>query len=289
MEPNFYDLRYFLEVAQTKNLSRAAERIGITQPTLTQACKRLEAAAGAQLLIRSKKGVELTAAGHRLRTQFQLLIDQWEGIRRIAKSTTSEVTGVVRLGCHVSVALYSVAHFLPALFKKHQNLEVVLEHDLSRHIVDRVIHYKLEMGVVVNPTPHPDLVIHKLTSDTVTVWESSDSALAANASSTLIYDPNLLQVQDILTKLRKQKTNAADEVPLRTIQTTSLELATQLAVAGTGRAILPSRVVGEHAKNKLKVIKGLPTFSDQISLVYRHENKSLKNIEAFVQEIKKVF
>lgn len=287
MDPNFYDLRYFLEVAQTQNLSRAAERLGITQPTLTQSCRRLEDAIGTQLLIRSKKGVELTVAGQRLRSSVQLLTENWAQIRKIARATTDEVTGVLRLGCHVSVALYSLAHFLPQIFKKHKDIEVQIEHDLSRKIVDRVIHFHLDIGIVVNPTPHPDLVIIKLADDIVTLWEKRDPDPHTN--DVLIYDPNLLQSNEILAKLKRNKKSPLQSQNLRQIQTTSLELATQLAAAGVGRAILPTRVANEHAKSKLRAVKDAPTFSDEICLVYRQENKSLKMIEAFSTEIKKVF
>ena len=60
------DLTYFIEVAHTKNLSRAAERLGITQPSLTLAIQRIEHSLGTDVLIRSKKGVVLTKAGRSL-------------------------------------------------------------------------------------------------------------------------------------------------------------------------------------------------------------------------------
>ena len=49
MLPNFSDLTYFLEVANTTNISRAAERLGITQPSLSAAMKRLEDSVKAQI------------------------------------------------------------------------------------------------------------------------------------------------------------------------------------------------------------------------------------------------
>jgi DNA-binding transcriptional LysR family regulator len=55
-----YDLKYLIEVANTKNISRAAERIGIAQPSLSLAIKRLEEACGVALIVRSKNGVQMT-------------------------------------------------------------------------------------------------------------------------------------------------------------------------------------------------------------------------------------
>lgn len=60
MMPSPADLSYFIEVGNVLNLSRAAERLGISQPSLTLSIQRLEHSVGTALLIRSNKGVTLT-------------------------------------------------------------------------------------------------------------------------------------------------------------------------------------------------------------------------------------
>ena len=72
------ELKYFLEVANTKNLSRASERLGISQPTLSVAIKRLENSIGTELLIRQKRGVALTQAGKQLLIHAKQLLQYWE-------------------------------------------------------------------------------------------------------------------------------------------------------------------------------------------------------------------
>lgn len=57
------EIRYFVEIAGTLNFSRAAERLGVSQPTLTHAMNRLESDLGIRLFHRSKQGVQLTTAG----------------------------------------------------------------------------------------------------------------------------------------------------------------------------------------------------------------------------------
>ena len=53
--PNMSDISYFIEVADTKNISRAAEKIGISQPSLSQAMQRLEKALDSNLIIRENR------------------------------------------------------------------------------------------------------------------------------------------------------------------------------------------------------------------------------------------
>ncbi|MBI3558282.1 MAG: LysR family transcriptional regulator [Deltaproteobacteria bacterium] len=197
MLPSAAELQYFIEVASTLNVSRAAERLGISQPTLSLAIQRLETSFGLPLLIRSKSGVRLTQAGQKLVTQARGLLLDWEKIRGDALKDASEVSGRYVIGCHPSVALYSLPHVLPELVEQHQGLDIKLVHDLSRKITEDVVSFKIDFGIVVNPTEHPDLVIKLLCTDEVSVWGASP----ARNADVLICDPELLQTQSLLKQL----------------------------------------------------------------------------------------
>ena len=72
------ELRYFIEVANSLNLSRASERLGISQPSLSVAIKRLEGSIGTELLIRQKRGVVLTQAGKQLLAHAKQLLQYFD-------------------------------------------------------------------------------------------------------------------------------------------------------------------------------------------------------------------
>ena len=61
MSPN--DLKYFREAASTLNISRAAERLGISQPSLSLSVQRIEESLGAKVFFRSKRGLAMTQSG----------------------------------------------------------------------------------------------------------------------------------------------------------------------------------------------------------------------------------
>lgn len=201
MIPSSTDLTYFLEVASLLNLSRAAETLGISQPSLTLAMQRLEASVGTSILIRQKRGVTLTKAGKQLLAHARSLLEQWDSIKSAALASTYEVQGCFTLGCHPSVALYSLPHFLPGLFQKYPNLEIQLHHDSSRKITEKVINLSIDIGIVINPVKHSDLVIKKIGDDVITFWRSNMNA--AN-EKVLICDPDLLQTQSLLKKLKNK-------------------------------------------------------------------------------------
>ena len=88
MLPSHSDLHYFLAIAQAGNLTHAATRLGISQPSLSLAMQRLETAMGSSLIIRSRLGVKLTKAGERLLLDTRRLMDEFEIGSEVGKGTT---------------------------------------------------------------------------------------------------------------------------------------------------------------------------------------------------------
>lgn len=264
MLPTATDLEYFLEITKMKNLSRAADRLGITQPSLSLSLQRLEHVVGTQLCIRSKTGIRLTQAGRNLGDKIQIFLDEWSKLKSSVKDEAFAVQGRFSLGVHPSVAIYSLKYFLPELFKSHPGIEVQLIHDLSRKITEQIISARIDLGIVINPVRHPDLVIRQMFTDTVGLWRSKD--LSAANKDVLIYDPDLRQSQTILEKLNRKGTAFR-----RHIHSSNLEVINSLLRAGTGYAILPARVAKESGggTDTLVCEPQWPTFSDRICLVYR--------------------
>lgn len=277
MLPAAQDLTYFLEVAKTLNFSRAAERLGVTQPSLSVAVQRLEHELGVKLFIRSKRGVQLTDAGLRMSRRVQELLESWSKVRGEAREMVEEVSGHFVVGCHSAVARYTLPLWLAPFLQEHPHLTFEFRHDLSRKITEQVISFQIDFGIVVNPTSHPDLVIKELLKDEVSVWTHRDGALNEDV---LIYDPSLLQSQSIVGKLK-----ALGNV--RHIHTPSLEVTLALAESRAGLAILPGRVA-EMAKEKMKLHnKKLPSFQDRICFVYRADQpktKARREIAAFIEK-----
>lgn len=277
MLPSPTDLTYFLEIAAQGNLTRAARRLGVAQPSLSLAMQRLEHSVGTPLIVRTRQGAKLTKAGEHLVVHARDLLNRWEGVKQEAVRAMNDVRGRFVLGCHASVAGYSLPLFLPDLLAKYPHLEIGLTHDLSRNITQKVLHLEIDLGIVVNPLRHPDLVMKPLAQDLVTLFQ----ARGTKNHDVLIFEPSLQQSQHILSKLKR----AGFEFT-RTIESSSLEVIAHLAEAGTGRAILPTRVAEQH---HLQAVKESPSYHDEIFLIYRMEHKGTRAMEALSQSIQEGF
>lgn len=286
MLPSPTELNYFLEVATTRNISRAAERLGISQPTLSLAIRRLEDTVGTALLIRTKSGVQLTKSGQKLLSRTRSLVQEWEKLRADAVTDADKVSGVYTIGCHPSVGVYSLG-FLAGLLERNPGLEVKLEHDLSRKITEDVISFKVDFGIVVNPVRHPDLVIRPLLKDEVGYWVASKPSPTQDPYSgdgVLVCDPLLLQTQTLMKQLSERKVKFA-----RTITSSNLEVITSLVADGTGVGILPGLVAGRFPGLGLHRLNELPKFHDKICLVYRADAQSTGTGRFIAKEIERSF
>lgn len=262
MLPSATDLEYFLEVSRTLNISRAAERIGISQPTLTQSIRKLEAAVGTQLLIRTRTGVRLTKSGLRISGQIVSLLESWGTLQKEAQQDEHELQGQFRLGCHPSVGRYTLPIFFKELSRRAPRIEIELVHDLSRHITDAIINYRVDMGLVINPTAHPDLVLRKIAEDQVTVFESPK-----RYGQWLFGDPDLIQTQWVLKRLKKSNLDFTHFVP-----SPNLEVVHRMTAAGAGYGILPNLVAKCEPGTPLSLVDSkLPQFKDELFLAYRKD------------------
>lgn len=275
---NQADLKYFIEVARTQHVSRAAERLGVTQPALTYCLKRLELETGSALFVRSKRGVTLTSAGEKLLIESQQLLEQWERVLAAVKEDSTEVSGRIRLGCHTAVAQYTLPDLLPQLLKDYPKLEFEMHHGLSRHMTEAVISSKIDVAFAVNPVAHLDLIIREICRDDVSLWR----ARGCLNPDVLLVEPSLMQSQEILKKMKKKGLRFN-----RTVESSSLEVLAQLVSSGAGYAILPERVVKAIAHEKVERVREAPVFHDRTCLVYKKDFAVTERGRAFVKAVLK--
>ncbi|MCB0351221.1 MAG: LysR family transcriptional regulator [Bdellovibrionales bacterium] len=274
--PAHQDIVYFMEIAKALNISRAAERLGITQPTLTVSLQRLERDIGTPLVLRDKSGVRLTSAGETFLAGARNLLDIWLNLKSQTSKVNLSPSGRYKIGAHPSVALYSWAKILRTICQKYPDIDFEFSHDHSRNITDQVIQSEVDFAVVVNPAQHLDLVLKKIGDDRVEPWVSSKKTYE---KSTLIYDPEMLQSQSILSKIRNHNFT-------QYIHTDNLEVLASLTDEGAGVGLLPGRVAKSGLRFHLKPLsKNSPHFNDSLYFIYRKDRHSTLGSQDLVTSI----
>jgi DNA-binding transcriptional LysR family regulator len=151
--PDLRQLRYFATVAEEKHFGRAAVRLSMTQPPLSQAIRALEETLGVELFARTKRSVELTSVGGDLLPEVQRLLASAEGLRPLAQSLARGEAGVLSLA-FVSTADYGL---LPLLLRdfgaRHPRVRLELTEATSDVQVDELVAGRIDAGLVIAPLP----------------------------------------------------------------------------------------------------------------------------------------
>ena len=140
-------LRYFVGLAEELHFGRAAERLYISQPGLSQAVARLEQVLGVKLFTRTRRKVELTQAGAELHGRARHLLAEHDDVIRRVRSVGRDEVALVRLG----VALLSDALVAPALKAfHHEHPRIALDHSamLSERLLEQLQIGGLQAAIV---------------------------------------------------------------------------------------------------------------------------------------------
>jgi len=146
-------LRYFVAVAEELHFRRAAERLHVAQPAVSEQIRKLEDELGVRLLNRTQRSVSLTDAGVAMLTEARLVLQQAEVATRAARSACARTTSRLRVG-YVSASLpSSVPRALQRLATAMANVEAILETGSGLDLIEAVRTERLDAAIVPLPAP----------------------------------------------------------------------------------------------------------------------------------------
>lgn len=266
-------LRYFQVIAECGSISAAARQLKVSQPGLTGALQNLEEELETTLFHRDRRGVTLTDTGRLLLEHASEIFRQLEQAEQEIRGLQREEAGRFVIGCHESLGAYFLPRFMRRLLQDAPRIEVAIWNGTSQEVRDAVVSRAVHFGLVVNPVPHPDLVLVELFHDAVELFVASSepetpdlaAAEARLRKGPLIYAARVGQCQELVAELE-----SADRLPPRHLTCGDLELVKSLALAGTGVALLPRRVAAYEQEGRLRRLHPeLPSIPDTIHLLYR--------------------
>jgi LysR family hca operon transcriptional activator len=274
-------LRYFVAVAEEGSFTIAAQRrLHTAQPSLSRQIRDLEMEVGAQLLARSVRGIELTAAGRVFLDYARLALSQVEAAGEAARRAAQPVKASFAIGFLTGTELEWLPEAVQILRGELPNIEIVISSDTSPELAGALLRRKLDLAFLRRPVQQmPDLAFKPLIKEPMIAVLRSDHRLAAvNA----LGPENLAGEKFISVANNAPAVRAAIDDYLRCSgfditpdhEATSTYMAISLVVSTQGIVLLP-----RYTQNFLpssvtsRPIKGeAPTI--ELALGYHKENKS---------------
>ena len=172
-------LRYFVAVAEERHFHRAAERLHIAQPPLSQQIKRLEQELHAQLFVRTTRSVELTDAGRVLLDEARRVLAAADRASSAVKHAASGELGTVRIGFVASAALGLVPRILLAVQRQWPRLDLQLVEATTDEQLQALHDGQLDLGIAREVQERiPDMVVRTLLKERLVVAMHESHALA---------------------------------------------------------------------------------------------------------------
>jgi DNA-binding transcriptional LysR family regulator len=199
-------VRYFKAVARHGSFSAAAKALGMTQPGLTKAVRRLEASLDCALFVRLPRGVALTEQGQTLLRHAGLLEVQLLDARGEVQALGRGAVGVLRIGAGPSWLSRALPRIVAELSARYPGLTFQVEGGFNRSLTEALRAGDLDLVVSALPDRSPaGLQAMALTTDTISVVAGQHHPLRKKRrpqpSSTLAY-PWVLPGRDVLLRLR---------------------------------------------------------------------------------------
>ena len=146
----------FLDLAETKSFHQSAERLGITQSTVSARIQALEEALGQRLFNRSRAGTALTIEGQRFEPHARSLRHEWNEARRQIR-VPDRAGSMLRLGIQNDLAAQHIGEWISDFRRAMPDTAFYIEPDYSNQMCADLLTGVQDFAVMFSPKPHPDL------------------------------------------------------------------------------------------------------------------------------------
>ena len=176
-----FDLRqleYFCAVARTGNFTKAADELGIAQPTLSEQIAKLEQALGGALFERLKRRIELTPLGEAILGKAQILLEDAAALPEYLERAREGVRGPLRVGAIPTILPYFLAPLLKGFTERYPEVDLHVREGATAELVEQVLEGMIDVAVLSLPVEAAGLVMKELFRDALYLAVPETHALA---------------------------------------------------------------------------------------------------------------
>lgn len=286
-------LRYFVAIAECGSFSKAAQRLHIAQPALSQHVRNMEIDLGVELLFRSPQGVRPTEAGETLLRHARVMLGQMEVAREAVRGQQSEPEGEVRFGLPGTISQMLCVPLITEARRRYPKVKLRVAEAMSGFVLDWLREGKIDLGVLYRTVTDKGLEARRVLSEDLCLLgpvapmgaphpAAGPVPFAQAAGLTLILPSPGHGLRDLI-----EERAAAEAVRLTTV----IDLDTYgqiklLVEGGLGYAILPAAAVQrEVEEGRLKTWPmGVPVLTRDLHVV-RPSDRPLSQAVRVIEEL----
>ncbi|MBL0920903.1 MAG: LysR family transcriptional regulator [Phycisphaerales bacterium] len=173
-----HQLAYFVAAAETGSITRAAERCGVAQPSLSQQVQRLERSVGGRLFDRLGRGVALTDAGRALLPRARAILAEVRDARAHLHEDVEAGEGEFRVGAIPTMAPFLLPRAVAALRTEFPRAAITVREDLTDRLVQAVADGELDCAVASSPIDHERVEVRTVGEEPMVVVVPAGHPLA---------------------------------------------------------------------------------------------------------------
>lgn len=270
-------------IYEDRNITKASERLYISQPSLTYRIKQLEKEFGVKILSRGKKGVEFTEHGEYLVQYASNMLTILEKVKEQLSNMDNKVKGTLKLGVSKIYARYELPNILSLFLKKYPEVDIQLKTGFSSEICQMLHREEAHVGIVRgnHDWDGPKVLISEEKIYAVSKHPIDISNLPVIPRINYTTDPSLKSLIDSWWK------ETFDVPPNITMEVDLIDTCREMVIYGLGYAILPGiclKGVENLYKYEITSKDGNPIYR-KTWLIFRNSTLDLSKVSAFVDFI----
>lgn len=291
---NLQQLEYVIAIDDHRHFARAAEKVHVTQPTLSMMVQKLEAELGVKIFDRSRQPVTPTREGKQIIHRARQIIAGVNHLREYCHELKNEILGEVRLAIIPTLAPYLLPYFLKAFTERYPALKITLRERVTNEIIHSLKTGEADIGILATPLHEPLLDEHPIFYEEFFAYTAEDENLPRKKyllpkdidlhKLWLLEEGHCLRNQVFNLCELKKKDFESDKLHY---EAGSIETLRNLVDHNKGITILPHLATLDLSKKQMQRLREFapPKPVREISLVVAHNFSRLNLLKALKAEI----
>jgi LysR family transcriptional regulator, nitrogen assimilation regulatory protein len=245
-------LRYFVNIVDFGSLGKAAEKLYVAQPSLSQQIARLEADVGVPLLVRSSQGVKPTAAGQAMYRHARLVLHQMEQLRQEVREGVGAESGTVAVGFPTTMASILAMPVFERVRQRYPGIRLQFCESMSGYLNELLANGRLDLAILFRDTNTPGITAMPVLDEELHLMGEPGGAITGRSRTcplaALADVPLVAPGASNGLRLLIERTFAREQVPLNIIaDVDSLPMLLSIAQSGKACTLLPASALALRA------------------------------------------